>query len=197
MSQVTPAQQLFDLTGDVALVTGASSGLGARFARVLAAHGAKVIAAARRVDRLAALAAENANIAPMALDVSQPGTFETALADAAKPFGPLTLLVNNAGISGEGRIADTPLDQWRSVQTVNVEAVWELSRVFAKDLIARKARGAIINIASLTSYKVSESTANYAISKAAVLHMTKAQPSNGRATASAPMPFAPASSIPR
>jgi 3-oxoacyl-[acyl-carrier protein] reductase len=175
MNEITPAQQLFDLTGEVALVTGASSGLGLRFARVLAAHGAKVIAAARRVDRLNTLAAETPHIAPLALDVAKPEAMEEALAEAAKPFGPLTLLVNNAGISGEGRIADTALDHWRSVQGVNVEAVWELSRLFAKDLIARKARGAIINIASLTAYKVGESTAVYAISKAAVLHMTKAQ----------------------
>ena len=71
MAQVTPAQRLFDLTGEVALVTGASSGLGRRFAEVLAAHGAKVVAAARRMDRLEELAADNAGIAPLALDVTR------------------------------------------------------------------------------------------------------------------------------
>lgn len=174
MSEVTLAQRLFDLTGEVALVTGASSGLGARFARVLAAHGAKVIAAARRVERLEALAGEHPNIAPLAMDVSQPAAFEAALAAAAKPFGPLTLLVNNAGIAGDGRAADATLEDWRSVQRVNVEAVWELSRLFAREMMARNAKGSIINIASLASYKVSETSASYAISKAAVLQMTKA-----------------------
>ena len=174
MSEVTQAQQLFDLTGEVVLVTGASSGLGARFARVLAAHGAKVIAAARRVERLEELAKESANTAPLAMDVSRPGSLAAGLAEAAKAFGPLTMLVNNAGVAGDGRAVDATLEDWRGVQGVNVEAVWELSRLFARDLIARKAKGSIINIASLTSYKVGESSASYAISKAAVLHMTKA-----------------------
>ncbi len=175
MNQVTPAQQLFDLTGEVALVTGASSGLGFRFGQVLAAHGAKVIAAARRVDRLQALAAESPNIAPLALDVTEPQSFEAALNEAARAFGPLTILVNNAGIAGSGRIVDTDSDDFRSIQNTNVDAVWHLSRAFAINLMARKAPGTIINIASMVSTKVGASSASYAISKAAVLHMTKAQ----------------------
>jgi 3-oxoacyl-[acyl-carrier protein] reductase len=175
MTQVTTAQQLFDLTGEVALVTGASSGLGARFAAVLAAHGAKVIGAARRTDRLSALAKTSPNIAPLALDVTKPDSFEEALGKAEAFFGPITLLVNNAGTAGSGRIVDTPAEEWRAVQSVNVDAVWHLSRAFAIRCIARKGSGNIINIASMVSFKVGASTANYAISKAAVLHMSKAQ----------------------
>ena len=175
MNKVTPAQRLFDLTGEVALVTGASSGLGARFAKVLAAHGAKVIAAARRVERLTELAAENAGISPLALDVTEPQTFGAGFDAAERVFGPLTLLVNNAGIAKGGRIVDTPPEDWRAVQNTNVDAVWHLSREFAMRLMARKSAGAIINIASVASTRVGATSAAYAVSKAAVLHMTKAQ----------------------
>lgn len=175
MAQVTPAQQLFDLSGEVALVTGASSGLGRRFAEVLAAHGAKVVAAARRTDRLRDLAEHHGNIAPLALDVTATETIERALGDAEKPFGPLTLLINNAGIAGGKRITDTTRDEWEAVQKTNVDAVWHLSQAFARRLIARSSPGAIINIASLVAERVGMSSASYAISKAAVLHMTKAQ----------------------
>jgi len=175
MAPITPAHELFDLTGEVALVTGASSGLGARFAAVLAAHGAKVVAAARRLERLDALAATSPNILPLAMDVTDTTSLEVAMDQAQDIAGPLSLLVNNAGIAGSGRIVDTAEEDWRAVQHVNVDAVWHLSRAFAKRLIARKAPGAIINIASLVSVKVGISSASYAISKAAVLHMTKAQ----------------------
>jgi 3-oxoacyl-[acyl-carrier protein] reductase len=173
--QVVPSQQLFDLTGEVALVTGASSGLGRRFAGVLAGHGAKVVAAARRKDRLAELATTDRSIVPLALDVADPASFGSALDEAERALGPLTLLVNNAGISGAGRIVDTTAEDWAAVQKTNVDSVWHLSRAFAQRLMARKTAGAIINIASLVAQKVGASSASYAVSKAAVLHMTKAQ----------------------
>jgi 3-oxoacyl-[acyl-carrier protein] reductase len=174
MADITPAQQLFDLSGEVALVTGASSGLGARFAQVLAAHGAKVIAAGRRADRLEALAASHANIEAETMDVTAPGSFGDTLDGAEKAFGPLTLLVNNAGISGKSRILDAEPHEWRDVQNTNVDAVWHLSKAFAGRLVERGAPGTIINIASIVSYRAGMSPAAYAISKAAVLHMTKA-----------------------
>lgn len=175
MSQITPAQQLFDLAGEVALVTGASSGLGRRFAEVLAAHGAKVVAAARRTDRLADLAAASENIVPLALDVADTAAIGAALEAAERAAGPLTLLVNNAGIGGGGRIVDTPEAEWQRVMAVNVDAVWHLSRAFARRLIEARRAGAIINIASLVAGRVGLSSASYAVSKAAVLHMTRAQ----------------------
>lgn len=174
MADIVPAQKLFDLSGEVALVTGASSGLGARFAEVLAAHGAKVIAAARRKDRLEALAVGNSNIATLALDVTDADKFPAALEDADRAFGPVTLLVNNAGVASSGRIVDTAPEEWRRIQQTNVDAVWHLSQGFAKRVIARGGPANIINIASLVSYRVGMSSASYAISKAAVLHMTKA-----------------------
>jgi NAD(P)-dependent dehydrogenase (short-subunit alcohol dehydrogenase family) len=175
MAQLTPAQRLFDLTGEVALVTGASSGLGRRFAQVLAAHGAKVVAAARRTDRLAELARDGSGIAPLALDVTATGSLAAALGEAEAYFGPLTLLVNNAGMASGARILDTAEEDWSVVQRTNVDSVWHLSRVFAQRLVARQSPGAIINISSLVAEKLGVSSAAYAVSKAAVLHMTRAQ----------------------
>lgn len=169
------AERLFDLSGEVALVTGASSGLGRRFAEVLAANGAKVVAAARRKDRLEELAASHAGIAPLALDVTETAALGPALEDAERHFGPLTLLVNNAGIGAGGPMLEAAEEEWEAVQQANVSAVFHLSRAFAKRLIARKAAGGIINIASLAAQKVGMTAASYAVSKAAVLHLTKAQ----------------------
>jgi len=174
MADITPAQQLFDLTGQVTLVTGASSGLGARFAKVLAAHGARVVAAARRLEKLEELAASHANITALHLDVTAPGTFGDALDAAEAAAGPLTLLVNNAGIAGGKRILETEPIEWLESQHTNVDAVWHLSRAFAERRIAAAGPGTIINIASLAGYRVGATAASYAIGKAAVLQMTKA-----------------------
>ena len=179
MSQITPAQQIFDLTGEVALVTGASSGLGRRFAEVLAAHGAKVVAAARRSDRLQQLAGAGGTIAPLTLDVTDTQSFGTALDEAEQAFGPLTLLVNNAGVAGGGRIVDTPEAEYARVMATNVDAVWHLSRAFAQRLIARQQAGSVINIASLVAGRVGMSSAGSAVSKASA--STPSRPATSRA----------------
>ncbi len=158
----------------MALVTGASSGLGWRFAEVLAAQGAKVVAAARRVERLEELAATNANIVPLELDVTQPGTFAAAVERAEAACGPLTLLVNNAGWGGRDQSFEHSPEDWQRLQSTNVDAVWHLSQHFARLLIARKQPGSIINISSVAGFLVSETPAPYAIGKAAVVQMTKA-----------------------
>jgi 3-oxoacyl-[acyl-carrier protein] reductase len=175
MAQVMRAERLFDLSGEIALVTGASSGLGRRFAEVLAANGAKVVAAARRKDRLDELASGHEGIAPLALDVTNVAAIGKALDEAERLFGPLTLLVNNAGVGAGDRMLDMAEEEWDAVQQTNVTSVFHLSRAFAKRLIARKAPGGIINIASLAAEKVGMTAASYAVSKAAVLHLTKAQ----------------------
>ncbi len=174
MAAITPAHDLFDLTGEVALVTGASSGLGARFAAVLAAHGAKVIAAARRVDRLTELAASSPNIVPLALDVTDTASFEAALDHAEQRTGPLTLLVNNAGVANDERFIDTSPGEWRRVMDTNVDSIWNLSQALAKRLIAARRPGTIVNIASEAGFAVCGVPAAYAVSKAAVVQMTKA-----------------------
>lgn len=174
MAPVNPATVLFDLTGEVALVTGASSGLGARFAEVLSAHGAKVGLAARRVDRIGELAGRLKNASAVGLDVTKPETFEAALEASEAALGPLTLLVNNAGVANAERFIDTAPDAYHRVMETNVDAVWHLSQAFAKRLIAAKRPGTIINIASVASFTVNDTPAAYAVSKAAVQQMTRA-----------------------
>lgn len=174
MAEVTPAARLFDLTGEVALVTGASSGLGARFAEVLSAHGAKVALAARRVDRIEALAARLGNACALALDVTRPESFEDALAAIETRLGAPALLVNNAGVANDERFINTSAGEWRRVMDTNVDSIWHLSRGFAKRLIAAKRPGAIVNIASVAGFAVNDVPAAYAVSKAAVVQMTKA-----------------------
>src|SRR5260221_7433121 len=154
MASVTKAAQLFDLEGEVALVTGASSGLGARFAEVLAAHGAKVVLAARRVERIEALAKGLEGAVAMALDVKEPDHFGPAFDKAEKYFGPVTLLVNNAGVADGGAFLNTSGSQWDNSIATNLSAVWHLSQEFARRLIAKKTQGSIINIASILGFRV-------------------------------------------
>lgn len=108
-----PTAQLFDLTGRVAVVTGASSGLGGWFVRVPHAAGASVVAVARRVERLEALAAELGRVAPVAADVSRPEQVEQVVPAALESFGRLDVLVNNAGLGRPAPAVDEELDAFR------------------------------------------------------------------------------------
>jgi 3-oxoacyl-[acyl-carrier protein] reductase len=174
MSSVLAAQTLFDLTGEVALVTGASSGLGTRFAEVLSAYGAKVVLAARRVERLKELQARLPGSIAIPLDVMKPASFANAFSEMEKAFGPVTLLINNAGVAYGGKFLDTPADEWARVRTTNVDALWHLSQEFARRVIVAKKEAAIINLASVLSFRVTPGSAAYCISKAAVVQMTNA-----------------------
>ncbi len=171
-------QELFDLTGKVALVTGASSGLGARFARVLAANGAKVVLAARRVDRLDALAAEIAEAGgtatAVALDVTDRAGITTAFDAAEAAFGPVTVLVNNAGVASEARILDQSAEDWRHVLDTNLDGVWFVAQEGARRMVAAGARGSIVNIASILGFGVAKTLSAYAVAKAGVVQLTKA-----------------------
>jgi 3-oxoacyl-[acyl-carrier protein] reductase len=169
------AQQLFDLTGEVALVTGASSGLGARFAKVLAANGAKVVLAARRLERLESLRTEiGASAQAVEFDAADRSTFAKTFDQAERAFGPVTLLINNAGIATGSFFVDTSEEDWDRIQAVNVDAVWLMAQEAARRWIAAKQPGSIINIASVLSFRVSLANSAYAVSKAAVAQMTQA-----------------------
>lgn len=172
------AAELFDLTGRVALVTGASSGLGAHFAAVLAENGAKVVLVARRADRLDALkkkieAAGGQAIAAEA-DVLDRDAMKRAFDAAEKAFGTVTILVNNAGITHADRVADMPEETWRRVLGTNLDAVLYWAQEAARRMIAAKKQGAIVNIASILGYGVSKGVAAYAVAKAGVVQLTAA-----------------------
>jgi 3-oxoacyl-[acyl-carrier protein] reductase len=169
------ASQLFDLTGEVALVTGASSGLGARFAEVLAANGAKVVLAARRRDRLEALAKRiGPRAVPVALDVSKPETIAAAFMEAERAFGPVTILINNAGVTGHGLFPDITPEQWTQTRSVNLDGVWFVAQEAARRMIAHGIEGTIINISSILGYRVTPGGSSYCVTKAAVAQMTAA-----------------------
>ncbi|HEX2215353.1 MAG TPA: SDR family NAD(P)-dependent oxidoreductase [Xanthobacteraceae bacterium] len=173
------AAELFDLTGRVALVTGASSGLGLRFAEVLAANGASVVLVARRKERLAALKdrieAAGGRALAFSADVSDGEAMRRAFDAAEKAFGTVTVLVNNAGVAQEAqRVVELAADEWRRVLDTNVDAVFAWAQEAARRMLAAQKPGAIINIASVLGFGVAKGTAAYAVSKAAVVQFTKA-----------------------
>ena len=173
----------FDLSGKVALVTGASSGLGARFAKVLADNGARVVLASRRVDRLKELRAEieaaGGSAHVVALDVTDPATIAAAVAHAETEAGPIDILVNNSGVSTTQRLVDVTPADFDYVFGTNTRGAFFVAQEVAKRMIARgKANpnrpARIINIASMAGLKVLAQIGVYCMSKAAVVHMTRA-----------------------
>lgn len=172
------ASSLFDLTGEVALVTGASSGLGARFAQVLAANGAKVVLVARRRERLDALCEKIAKDGGTAMaveaDVLDRAAMLRAFDATQAKFGIVTVLVNNAGVAQSVRALDMSQEEWRRVMSVDLDAVFAWSQEGARRMLAAGKKGAIVNTASVLSFGVSKGVAAYAVAKAGVVQLTKA-----------------------
>jgi NAD(P)-dependent dehydrogenase (short-subunit alcohol dehydrogenase family) len=169
------------LTGQVALVTGATSGLGRRFARTLAAAGADVVATGRRVDRLEEVVAEigGPDRAPgravgVAMDVTDASSIVAAVDQAEAAFGTVTVLVNNAGIPDAQRAHKMPLELVDRVIDTNLRGPYLLACEVAKRLIAAKRPGRIVNISSIGSYHYAGGAAAlYSITKAAINRMTE------------------------
>jgi NAD(P)-dependent dehydrogenase (short-subunit alcohol dehydrogenase family) len=167
-----------DLTGQVALVTGATSGLGRRFAFTLAAAGAQVVACGRRRDRLdeveAEIAAAGGQCVGVPLDVTDAAQIVAAVDAAEAAFGMVTILVNNAGIPDAARAHKMPLELVDSVLDTNVRGVWLLSCEVARRLIAAKAPGRIVNISSTGGFHYpGGGAALYSVTKAAVNRITE------------------------
>ena len=172
-----------NLAGKIALVTGASSGLGMRFATVLAQSGARVVLAARRVDRLevlrAAIEADGGSAHVVTLDVTNLDSIRAAIARAEDEAGPIDVLVNNAGVASTRRLADVQPDDYDFVFNTNARGAFFVAQEVAKRMIARAktnpARQArIINIASVGGLRPVPKIGVYCISKAALIHMTRA-----------------------
>ncbi len=166
-----------DLTGTVAVITGASGGLGAHFARLLAANGAAVAITARRVDKIQALAEEiksgGGRAMAVALDVADAATIGPVLDTVQAELGPIGILVNNAGIGGDGLALDISIEDFDATFDVNVRGTFFAAREAAKRMIAAKVEGRIVNIASIASHTVLPGLSAYCGSKAAVAMLTK------------------------
>jgi NAD(P)-dependent dehydrogenase (short-subunit alcohol dehydrogenase family) len=173
-----PMSKRFDLTGKVALVTGASSGLGVHFARTLAAAGASVAIAARRADRLTSLQAElqkeGAKVAAVELDVQSGDSITAAFAAAERALGPIDIVVNNAGISIVKPALEMPVEDWDAVVNTNLRGAWLVAQTAGKRWLMGRRPGVIVNIASILGLRTIGQVAPYNASKAGLIHLTRA-----------------------
>jgi NAD(P)-dependent dehydrogenase (short-subunit alcohol dehydrogenase family) len=174
-----------DLSGRVALVTGASSGLGEQFARVLSAAGAGVVLAARRVERLKTLRAEleaaDGDAHVVGLDVTSIDSIRAAVAHAETEMGPIDILVNNAGVGTTQHLTEVTAEDYDFMMNTNVRGAFFVAQEVAKRMIARAkgtapgtyTGGRIVNIASVAGLRVGSRIGVYCMGKAAVIHMTR------------------------
>jgi len=172
------AADMFNLTGQVALVTGASSGLGQQFAKALADNGAAVALVARRAERLEAFRAEleksGAKAVAIEADVTDRAAMVAAFDAAEKALGTVTILVNNAGIAHGGRAVELTPEDWRRMMSTNLDSVFYWAQEAARRMLAANKKGSIVNIASVLGLMVAKGGASYATAKAGVVQLTKA-----------------------
>src|ERR1700760_4807174 len=169
---------LFDVSGETILITGASQGLGRQFARVLSAHGAVVALAARQTGKLEALAEEikgnGGRAAAVEMDVASNASIAKAIDAAEAALGPVTVLINNAGIAVDKTAVDLGEADWDAVIGVNLKGAYFTATEIARRMIARQSGGNIVNIASVLGFGVLKLASPYAISKAGIVQATKA-----------------------
>ncbi|MEW6704204.1 MAG: SDR family oxidoreductase [Pseudomonadota bacterium] len=175
-----------DLSGRVALVTGASSGLGAQFARTLSKAGAAVVLAGRRVERLKTLRAEleshDGDAHVVGMDVTDCDSIRAAIAHAETEMGTIDILVNNSGVSTTQKLTDVTPEDYDYVMDTNTKGAFFVAQEVGKRMLARAkgsapgtfTGGRIVNIASMAGLRVLGQIGVYAMSKAAVIHMTRA-----------------------
>ena len=174
-----------DLSGRVALITGASSGLGTQFARTLAGAGAAVVLGGRRIERLKDLRSEieasGGDAHVVSPDVTRVDSIRSAVAHAETEVGPIDILINNSGVSTTERLVDVTEDGYDHVFGTNTRGAFFMAQEVAKRMLARAkgaapgvfAGGRIINIASAAGLRTLPQIGVYCMSKAAVIHMTK------------------------
>lgn len=177
MTTDLPTSLSVDLAGRVALVTGASGGLGRHFAGCLAAAGAKVALCARRLDRLTDAVADirrsGGRALAFALDVTDGASVRQAVAEAEAELGPLSILVNNAGVALTAPALETPEADWDRVLATNLKGAWLVAQAAATVMVRHGHGGSIINIASILGLRTAARVPAYAASKAGLVHLTR------------------------
>jgi NAD(P)-dependent dehydrogenase (short-subunit alcohol dehydrogenase family) len=181
-----PSKTDFDLDGKTAFITGASSGLGARFAKLLAGAGAQVVLASRRMERLkelrAEIEAEGGDAHVVALDVTDIASIRAAVAHAETEAGPIDILINNSGVGHTGKLHEITPEDYDFIMNTNTRGAFFVAQEVARRMIGRatgQAPGSwngarIVNIASVAGLRVLPKIGVYCMSKAAVVQMTKA-----------------------
>lgn len=167
----------FSLAGKTVMVTGASSGLGAHFAHVVSAVGARVVIGARRVGRLQQLAddirRQGGQVLAVPMDVTDRDSVEAAFDAAEAEFGVVDVLVNNAGIGGSARALEVTEEDWHAMLSTNLNGVWRTAQCAGQRMAKAERPGSIINIASILGVRVGKGLSHYATSKAAVVQLSK------------------------
>ncbi len=185
----------FDLSGKIALVTGASGGLGRHFAGVLAGAGARVAVCARRMDKVTetvtGIESAGGRAFGVEMDVTDKGSVTSAFDLVEEQAGPVTVLINNAGITAGNLALEMSEDDWDRVLDTNLKGAWTVAQQAAQRMVEAKTGGVIVNIASVLGLRVSKGVVPYAVSKAGLIQMTKAlalelAPQNIRVNALAP-----------
>lgn len=169
--------QTFSLAGRTVLVTGASSGIGAHLAQVAGRAGARVVLAARRVERLEQLAKDiewaGGQALPVALDVIDRASVEAAFDVAEAHFGVVDVVLNNAGIGNGQRPLEISEEDWRAMLSTNLDGVWRVAQVAAQRLAKAGRGGSIVNVASILGLRVATGYSHYCAAKAGVVQLTK------------------------
>lgn len=172
------AADLFSMSGERVLITGASSGLGMHFARLVAAAGADVVVAARRVGALQALREELAGAGctahAISMDVCDQASVEAGVGRAAEVLGGISVLINNAGVTETVPFVEQSRASWDRIVDTNLTGAWAVARQVSEHMLRAGAGGNIVNVASILSFRVTGQLAAYAASKGAVLQLTRA-----------------------
>ncbi|VVM78552.1 SDR family NAD(P)-dependent oxidoreductase [Pseudomonas fluorescens] len=167
----------FSLAGKTVLVTGASSGIGAHLARVAAQAGARVVLAARRLERLGNVAEdiqrEGGQALAVTLDVTDRASVEAAFDAAETAFGVVDVLLNNAGIGNAQQVLNVSEEDWRQMLSTNLDGVWRVAQIAAQRLVKAGKPGSIVNIASILGLRVGTGYSHYCAAKAGVVQLSK------------------------